>query len=371
MFKNARILAISIIFVVFLGLLFSPFISLLLPVKLTNHTYHRLLYHVIADGVTAGCASDREKAVKIFGYVVDRTFLQGTPYKCKPAESLIFGEAYCDFQARILNALLGSAGITSRYAALFDKNGVSPHTTNEVLLDGKWRVFDSSINIVFRDNKGNYFSLEDLSANPDLIFQQKKLMALKDYAPGVYRTTFDWFTRMFPIPSPPFRSIPVNSQLHIFDHITDAYYKVFKKPFFDLYQDLYLSLKEPRDKTGLPLFFKARNYHLTYRYAKALKYYDELLAEYPEGRYAQDAVFYLGMLYFDMKDFIESEKFFKLIIEKYPAKWRNASYYYLGLIYSATGNNKAALSAYSNADAFRLPSDVLEKLNKNGFTYTL
>ncbi len=367
MLKIVRIFLVLFIAVTFLGLLFSPFVSLLLPEKLTNRTYYRLLYHVIADRETASCVSDEEKARRIFEYVVNHTFLQGVPYECKPAQSLMFGEAYCDFQARVLNALLGAVGIKSRYIVLFDKSGISPHTTSEIFLDGKWCVFDTSINIIFQDNAGNKLTLEDLSANPDLIYQQKKFIALKDYEPQDYEAKAAWIARIFPLPMPPERSTPVIFQLHIFDRITDTYYKIFKTPFFNFYQDLYLRLKKRLAKADLRLFFKARNYHLAYRYAQALKCYNELLDKHPQSEYAQDTVFYCGMFYFDLKDFTGSAKFFKLIIDRYSPKWRNAAYYYLGGIYSAMGNKEASFLAYSNVDTLKLSSDILEELNKNGF----
>lgn len=70
---------LGIIFIIAL-LLLSPIISLILPLKLTNHTYYILLYHVIVDKETEDCFSDEEKALRLFQYVVSHEFARGTPY---------------------------------------------------------------------------------------------------------------------------------------------------------------------------------------------------------------------------------------------------------------------------------------------------
>lgn len=357
---------VCIIIIIFLLLMLSPFISLVLPGKLTNRTYYRLIYHVIVDKETLGCHTDEAKALKLLQYVSNHEFAQNTPYECKPAESLIYGEAYCDFQARTLNALLGIAGVPCRYAMLLDKDGISPHTVNEVFLDKKWCVFATLMNIVFRDNSGNMVSLEELSGNPDLIFNNKKLIALKEHNKPEYDERVAWYSRMFPMPASPRRSTPIIYQSHIFDYIVDAYFKIFKYNFFNLYQDLYLKLNKNQAKEkDSSLFFMARNYHLCYRYALALKYYEALLKEYPQSKYIEDAVFFCGMLYFDIKNFHKAIEFFNLVLDIYP-KWKYFAYYYLGRTYNFMGNNQASLAAYNNIDISKLSVEILEELNKHG-----
>jgi len=358
-------LYILVIFI-FLAVL-SPFVSLMLPGKLTNRTYYRLIYRIIADKETAGCFTEEEKALKLLQYVVNHEFLQGIPYECKPAESLIYAEAYCDFQARTLNELLGVIGIPCRYAMLLDKDGISPHTLNEVFLHNKWCVFDLSMNIVFRDNSMKMVSLDELSDNPGLIFNNKKLVAFKEYDKKGYANTFAWYSRMFPMPASPRRSTPVMYKYHIFDYICDAYFKIFKYIFSNFYQDAYLRLnKNHLKERDLVLLFKARNYHLCYRQDLALEYYDMLLKEYPQSKYLEDDLFFRGELYFDIGDFHKAIESFGLITDKYP-KWRNAAYLYLGRSYGLIGDTEKSLAAYNNANIFNLSAETIEELNKRGF----
>lgn len=350
-------------------LLLSPVISLFLPEKYTNRTYYRLLYQAIVDKETKGCATDAQKILKLFQYVVDHEFHQGTPYKCKPAESLIYGEAYCDFKARTLNALLGAAHIQSRYAMLIanDNPQISCHTLNEVLLNNKWCVFDTSLNIIFKDDKGNYLSLEDMSGDFNLISNERKFSALRAYRKEAYDGFITWFGRMFPVIYQPTRSTPVMFQEHIFDRIAALYFKVFKRAFFNPYQDVYLRVKKryPRGEDGFRLFFMARNYHLSCRYDLAKRYYHILLKSHPQSKYREDALFFCGMLYSDIKDYASAVDFFKLSIEN-SAKWKNAAYYYLGRSYALMGEEELAFKAYSNVNELPLPANIIEGLTQRG-----
>lgn len=350
-----------IIFLLILSvILLSPVISLLLPEKLASRTYNRFLYHVIVDRETANCKSEECKVSALFQYVVDHEFLQGVPYKCKPVESLIYGEAWCDFQARTLNTLLAIAGIKSRYAMLLDKEGSSPHTLNEVFLNGKWCIFDTAFNLIPHDASGKRLSLEDLSGNPDLIQDTKKLIALKIYDNAGYNSYIGFCHQVFPMPSEPRRSTPLMYQDHIFDYVVDIYFGLFKYRFFNIYQDLYLSVKKnrlvPKD---FRLFYRARNYHLAYRRDLARKLYNIILKKYPESKFKQDTNFFLGMLYFEEKRFPEAIVLFRLISS-------DPDYYYLGKSYEFMGNTEAALETYSNLDMHKLPTQIIEQLNTRG-----
>lgn len=358
-------ISLLLLAVIFLVLLLSPAISLIFPIKLTNHTYYRLIYRVIAEEETKGCLNDESKVLKLFDYIINHEFMQGKPYKCKPFESLVYGEAFCDFQARTFNALLGAAGITSRSVFLFNKDNISNHTLNEVLLDKKWCVFDPALNVIHKDAKGNFFSLRDLSSEPNFIYRNRKFAAMKEYDKVEYDTYVRTFSILFPIPIEPKRSVPVIQQTHIFDYVADGYFKIFGYYFFNFYQDLYLNFKKNYiGRDDFRLFFMARNYHLSYRKELALKYYRILLDKYPQSDYAQDAVFFSGMFYFEQKEFSKSTEFFKVIVDKYPQKWANAAYYYLGMIYNILGNQEMSLSMFSKVSFEKLSAAILDELNK-------
>lgn len=364
---NKYVKALLYILAIFISILLaSPFISLSLPKKYANRAYYRLIYRVIVEKETAGCRTNEETADKIFQYISNHEFAMGTPFECKPVESLIYAQAYCDFQARTLNELLGIAGIFSRYDMLLDKSGISPHTLNEVFLHGKWCVFDPAMNIIFKDKSGKMLSLDEISANPGLILNSKKLIALKEYDQPEYSVREKWYCELFPMPLPPIRSKPVILKYHIFDYMIDAYFKIFKYNFSDFYQDLYLKFNKcGLREADLILFFKARNYHLCYRDDLAFKYYNLLLKQFPDSKYAKDAILFKGMLYFDTGDFHKAIEAFNLAIEKDPG-WSKVANFYLGRAYANLGDDQASLEAYSKTFILNLSDRILEELNKRG-----
>ncbi|MFC1804532.1 transglutaminase domain-containing protein [Candidatus Omnitrophota bacterium] len=364
--KRASRVILAVFIIAAGGLALSPLISLALPERLTKHTYYRLAYNLIADQETSGCEGEEAKARKLFQYVIDHEFVRGQPLKAKPFESLIYAQGYCDFQARTLNALLASAGIKSRYAMLLDEDGISPHTLNEVFLDGRWCVFDLLMNIVFEDGQGNKLSLKQLSDHPGLIPAQAKLVALESYDRGQFERFKNWYFSMLPMPALPRRSTPLLLQSHILDRISDAYFRILKRRFFDFYQDLYLRLKNNFPQEDLRFFIKARNYHLAYRYDLALSSYNALIKGFPESKYAVDARFFLGVLYFDTGLFSKSAVFFRDLIKGYPQQWGSAGYYYLAKVYAAMGKEEESLKAYSNADIYELSAQTIGQLTNKG-----
>ncbi len=328
---------LKIITVVLTLFFLFPVISVLFPGKFSYSIYRWAMDCVIASHETRLCQTQSCAAKRIFEYVVNHEFLQGTPYPCKPLESLIYGEAYCDFQARTLNMLLTAAGIRSRYAMLLDKNGISPHTLNEVYLNKKWRVFDPAFNIIFKDTDGQMATLEQLSEQPDIITNNIRVMAKNEIDVNRRAVDASWYRGLFPLPLEPRRSKPDIDKLNVFQRLTKLYCRLFGSAYYDFYQDAYLFFKQREIKQDdLRLFYLARNYHLAYRKKPALKYYQRLLAEYPQSKYTQDAVFFLGIFYFEVeKDFPRAIAFFNRINEKYPDKWGKAAGNYLGKLWYA------------------------------------
>lgn len=354
----------SILFLFVFCILFSPFISLALPDKFRDHIYCRLGYNVIVNNEIHGTIAQSEKFQKIFDYVVNHEFAQGNPYKCKPFESLIFAEAYCDFQARTLNALLSVAGIKSRYAMLLDKNGSSPHTLNEVFLDGKWCAVDTSSNIIFKDSLGKALSLEELTKNSNLILNDAKLAILKEYNKAHYESLRDWYLKTFSSRAHPVYSKPDIQKIHIIDWINDIYYKILNDKFSNFFQNIYLKLKSRKIvNDDFKLFYFARSYHLFGRDALALRQYSELLTRFPDSVYEKDALLFMGVLYFEIeKDYDKAIYYFKAAIDKDFEKWREAAYFYLGKTYSKLGNYEASIATYDKANVARLPQDILRQL---------
>lgn len=329
-------------------ILLSPAISLFLPYSLRYHAYQRLIFNTIIAHETKGYMADYEKSLSLFNYVVNNEFLQGTPRSCKPLDSLIYAEAYCDFQARTLNLLLGIAGIPSRYAMLLDKKGISPHTLNEVFLDNKWCVFDTALNIVFVDFRGGRYSLDDLTAQPELLDKIEKISALKQYSGMEYKDIIALYRRVLPLVNEPRRSTPILKQSHIFDRLMDLYFKIFGNKFVYIYQNLYIrsALKHYKGGSDSVLFYKARNYHLAYRTDLALQSYMTVLKEFPKSEYYEDALFFLGKLYYDNKNYQGAIKTLRLITDKKYVEWYRSASYFLWQSYDIIGDASNSHKVY-------------------------
>ena len=69
------------------------------------------------------------------------------------------GGGYCSQHAIILDNLLDEQGIESRILAL------GGHIINEILVDDKWKVYDSNYNVIFDE------SLNDLENHPERVYQ--------------------------------------------------------------------------------------------------------------------------------------------------------------------------------------------------------
>ena len=72
------------------------------------------------------------------------------------------GGGFCSQHAIVFNSILRKQGFDSRIL------GVTGHVLNEVLIEGKWKVFDSDYNVVFDA------SLKELENEPNRIYQAYK-----------------------------------------------------------------------------------------------------------------------------------------------------------------------------------------------------
>jgi hypothetical protein len=89
------------------------------------------------------------------------------------------GGGWCSQHAIILNNILRSQHIESRIISLS-----SGHVLNEVLIEGKWRVYDSMFNVDFNS------SLKYLESNPERAFQAYMHAGLSEDEARYYQQFF-------------------------------------------------------------------------------------------------------------------------------------------------------------------------------------
>jgi hypothetical protein len=326
--------------------LLAPFTSLILPSRLRDHTYQQIMLHIIAVRETAAAKSPVDSAKALFFYTAHNALINPgdlKPYKAKALGFLIDGRVYCDYASEILANLCAGAGIHARYCMLKDAFGVSPHTVTEVLLGGKWRVFDPTEFCYYVAASGKLATLEELSANPDLIFRHRRMLAIQQRDPAAYEASVNNYRRMFPLPAEPQRSSSKLKRTSPFDRVGFVYFALFRGGFVRVYQDLYLWIKTMPLPAEDKIYYRARNYHLVQRSDRAISAYKELLKLYPDGKYAERSALFLSFVYAEQKQDLNSaiEALLPLAAKK-ESLYRKYALYYLGQYCRALGRSEEA-----------------------------
>jgi len=345
----------AIFLVVFLLLCFlsSPYLSLVCSERLRDHTYREILMHVVAVRKTRGINSPLERARKLF-YFCFKNNIQNpgdlAPYDDKALGYLINGAVYCDYVADILAVLCAHSQMPARYCMLMDKDGVSPHTVTEALIDKKWRIFDAADGYYYTLGNGELAALEDLSRNPDLIFQSKRLLKIKEKDPSAYSAKCAWYANIFPVPHAPQRSKSKTKRITIFDRVGILYYDIFGMKFLRPYQDAYLSLKTRDMEPVEALYYLARNYQLTGRLDEAIVLYNEFLRSFAGLKGREKALIFLSFIYMD-----ELGDLGKAIVTLSPLAvdprniYAKYALYYTGACYQALGDSVKAQEYFDNS----------------------
>ncbi|MDD4910095.1 MAG: transglutaminase domain-containing protein [Candidatus Omnitrophica bacterium] len=260
-------------------ILLSPLISLLFAnSSLGRHAYHEVSFQVIAMKELPSSASLEGTIQSAVDYTRSRLghyFSDSRPYAGKPFDYLVEGVGWCDYQAKVLCKLLAAKGISGRYAFLMVNDDVSssPHTVAEVYYRGKWGVVDPLHNLIYRNDRGEAVTLEEITAETG--------------SPAY----------LYPIRHAPVRSDDFLSEKHLFDLIANKYARIFGRAFAVVYQDAYLGMTAPKIKDpAARMLYKARNYHLYGRNEKARLLYRQILSNYPANRFSERAGIFLREL---------------------------------------------------------------------------
>lgn len=368
---------VFIFFAIFLLLCFlsSPFVSLILPVSLRDHTYREIIMHVIAKEHTRSARKSEDIARKLFYFSSQHTFQNPgnlRPYDDKAPGYLINGAVYCDYAADILAALCAQRGIPARYCMLMNKDGVSPHTVAEIFLDGAWRVFDPAEIYYYTRADAKLAALDDLSNDPGLIFKHKRMLKIKELRPREYADKCAWYKSIFPVPQAPQRSKSKTKRISVFDRVGFLYYDIFGKNFLRAYQDAYLKCRggfsrpAPRGEGGISpefpvrlagqtrpyspegteadkaqaLYYTARSYQLTKRTDEAIRAYDQLLRLAPDAELADKARIFYSFIYMDDRaDYPRAINILSALVDQPQNIYAKYALYYTGACYKKMGDS--------------------------------
>lgn len=137
--------------------------------------------------------NEEAKAKAIWKFVAESGAYKVFPYDHKlqdnvdPLSLLTFPYFMCGEKAGILVNLASLAGFQSRSV------GLDGHVVSEIRYANAWHMFDADQNCIFRNQKGQIASVEDIHKFPDLINKQNVEFALMEnfYGYNHYKAYFE------------------------------------------------------------------------------------------------------------------------------------------------------------------------------------
>ena len=331
--RSKKILLLSVILAAIV--LAAPFTLLLGPERLRDYMHKELVYKVIVDKLADGMKSDKEKALKLMDYVYRHvpTNLPGFEVIDKhPLSDLFRGFGVCDQVANTLITLARKAHIKGRLIFLRGHKLSSQHSVCDLYIDGKFRIFDPTFDLVFINNEKEMATFEDIQKNkvePDPL-----LLYSKDIA-SFYRIAHIYFPLFEPAYPPTYfrRNFEQDLKRFFLSRWVDLYYDIFGDPFLILYQEAYLKLSNADPYT------KARYKHLASRYDPAVIDYDHVLDTVDNELIKADSIFFKGQLFWDRNKHESANLEFMRLLDEFPnTRRKHAALNYLIDYYEKAGD---------------------------------
>jgi hypothetical protein len=310
-----------------------------------DYLSRRVTYHRLAAAIAADADSPERIAERTIAYVWQTSYPGGGVVRDDTVlTNLVRGIGWCDQDVWTVGTLLATRGIPVRVVFVKDRHGASPHSMGEVFLDGKWRLVDPLLGIMFRRRDGAPATIDDLSSDPAMIAEQPLIRALPTPA---RRRVLALYARLIPLHGEPDRWI-VESRTWskgAIDTAIRSALAVLGPRSVDALQDWYLARldtvpalesatgQHTRDEDpALFAYFAARNYDIYGRAALARTMYDQLISHYPESTYAEPARYYRAQVNAAFHhDAPESLALLREVIRRDPhSAWAVRSRYALG-----------------------------------------
>jgi len=121
----------------------------------------------MAESMLGSAATEKDKAFALWRGVVDgrRHDWPAHPESSDPVKLLgVYGYGFCLNSAEALAALARSAGLSARVM-----HARGSHVVTEVMIDGRWALFDPDAGTAYPKPDGSMASLEDLQRDPGLL----------------------------------------------------------------------------------------------------------------------------------------------------------------------------------------------------------
>ena len=346
--RNIQILCITII--VLVVIFFAPFIMLFGPPRLRNYVHKELVYKVIATKLTRGIKSDKEKALELFDYVHTHLFpIKAEVIDKHPLNDMIRGIAWCDQQANMVITLARKVHIKGRLIFLRGYDKISHHSICSLYIDGKYRVLDPYHGFVFFANGRNIASFEDIQ-NSDVKIKSEQFDAIQIFGkadPATYFTTYEpaAYFRLYEKTYEPvtFRSnYQKDLKRFLLAKLINFYYDIFGDAFLISIQEIYFKLAHT------DLFIKARLKHLSFRFNSAIIDYDYVMKTTQDNFIKSESIFFKGQAFWDRRYYNNSILELQKLLKEFPeTRWKEIALFYLGNSYESNKEFDKAKFYYS------------------------
>jgi len=305
-------------------LFFWPFLSLFGPARLRDYIYRTYTYAVIADQAIGDAADTQLAAERVLDFIHCSVFVpfSAPPVDATPLNDLASGIARCDQQGNIFAQLLSFKGIEASFIDLRGNSRYRTHSVARVLINGRWGIVDIMHGVILKDSSGAIAEFKDIQNKNPAFRSSRKGDFNSEWFVGFYNNLFapDYPPNYW---APPI--IKVSGTRKVLRNLVVFYHDLLGKVYFSLFQDAYLlavrnlaheafDLTRPDER----LYYRARNYQLCARFARAREAYQELARKFPESQYAERAaVFNMSVLMKEgewkaardgLKDFLKSNK---------------------------------------------------------------
>ena len=374
-----RKLSFIIIFF-FLSILIIPLIN----INGSSHFFYReILFKKISDDLKSD--NSRETFLNIFKYVyfnmdginegVNMPLVDENAYV-----DLVRGYGFCDQQSFVFMNLVNKVGFNSRL------RDVQAHTFSEISIDDNWIIADPYFGLIFYNDNDlinikdfNFYSKEvfsDYFGFLDIDHQKFNI----DFFKQIYvKNETRWSEGIGPV-FEKYRSY--NYLRKILEIYGVILYNLFGNIYFNPYQDLYLKIYNTtsiinssdlwvnqnlfkknqidRNIDYFKTFFIARNYHLSNRKLKALKYYKDSQLTFPNSYWSQESMYYMSKIYYELNNYEASINLLDKIDISYPRY--SLVNYYKGLNYLKLKDNKKS-KYYLNLSQNIHSKVILKELN--------
>lgn len=117
----------------------------------------------LAKELTKGLETDKEKFQAIYQYVIsnisydyEKISSLGTVYVPRPDQTLSEGKGICYDYSSLMAVMLRSVDVKTKLVKGYSDNVASYHAWNEVMIDGEWKIVDSTSDAAYAKSNVAY-----------------------------------------------------------------------------------------------------------------------------------------------------------------------------------------------------------------------